>query len=108
MERRTATPRPNHAQTVQAQGLIYNDTVLPNGAVRQFWDESAYYAFSLREVLQLEQETQALHDLCLEAVEHVITKRRYRELHIPEFAWAAIEETWAMDTPSTQTGSIST
>jgi glutathionylspermidine synthase len=100
MERRTATPRPNHAQIVQSQGLVYNDTTLPNGAVRQFWDESAYYAFSMREILQLEKATQELHDLCLQAVDHVITRRRYPELAIPEFAWPAIEESWEIDSPS--------
>lgn len=100
MDRRTATPRPNHAQTVQAQGLIYNDTTLPSGAVRQFWDESAYYAFSMSEILRLEKATQELHDLCLQAVDHVITKRRYHDFKIPEFAWAAIEESWEIDSPS--------
>lgn len=100
MRRQAVPPRPDHARIVREQGLIYNDTVLPDGAVRPFWDESACYAFTLDEILRLERTTQALHDLCLAAVEHIITRRRYRELGIPDFARAAIEDTWERDTPS--------
>ena len=43
MRRDMATPRPNHEQIVREQGLVYNETVLEDGSVRAFWDESAYY-----------------------------------------------------------------
>ena len=100
MRRESATPRPNHEQLVREQGLVYNETVLEDGSVRPFWDESACYAFSLDEILQLEQTTQTLHQLCLQAVDHVITRRRYQQFAIPQFAWRAIEETWEEDSPS--------
>lgn len=100
MRRHTAAPRPDYERVVREQGLVYNATVLPDGAVRSFWDESAYYAFGLDEVLRLERTVQELHAMCLDAVEHVITRRRYRELGIPPLAWRAIEDTWERDAPS--------
>ena len=100
MRRVQTTPRPEHARIVAEQGLVYNDTILPDGSARPFWDESAYYAFSMDEVLRLEATTQELHDLCLKAVEHIITRRRYADLGIPALAWPAIEDTWERDSPS--------
>ncbi len=83
MRRHATTPRPGHERIVRDQGLVYNNTVLPNGAIRPFWDESVYYAFTLDEILGLERTVGELHARCLEAVEHVITRRRYRDLGIP-------------------------
>jgi glutathionylspermidine synthase len=100
MRRLSATPRPGHEQIVQEQGLVYNDTTLPDGSTRLFWNESAYYSFSMDEILELERVTQELHDKCLEVVDYVITNRRYRDFQIPELAWPAIERTWEEDSPS--------
>lgn len=100
MRRRTTTPRPRHEEIVREQGLVYNDTTLPDGSTRLFWNESAYYSFSMDEILELERVTQDLHDKCLETVDFVITQKRYRDFHIPEFAWPAIERTWEEDSPS--------
>lgn len=100
MHRRTTTPRPEFDRIVREQGLIYNTTTLPDGTTRPYWNEAAYYSFGLAEILELERVTQELQRLCLETVEHVITARRYRDFHIPEAAWSAIEHTWEEDSPS--------
>lgn len=100
MRRVPVAPRPDHERIVREQGLVYNDTALPDGRVRPFWDESACYAFTLAEILELERVTQELHQRCLEAVEHVISRRRYAELGIPPIAWQAIEDGWERDSPS--------
>jgi glutathionylspermidine synthase len=100
MRRHTATPRPDHERIVQEQGRVYNTTELPDGSTRLFWNESAYYSFGMAEILELERATQELHDRCLEAVDWVITNRRYRDFQIPEAVWPAIERTWEEDSPS--------
>src|SRR5262245_21715944 len=100
MHRHTATPRPGHEEIVRDQGLVYNDTTLPDGSMCLFWNESAYYSFSMDEILELERVTQELHDKCLETVDFVISSRRYRDFQIPEIAWASIERTWEDDSPS--------
>ena len=100
MRRHTATPRPDHERIVQEQGLVYNTIERPDGSTRLFWNESAYYSFSIDEIMELERVTQELHEKCLETVEYVITKRRYRDFQIPEAAWPSIERTWEEDSPS--------
>jgi len=100
MQRRTATPRPDFERLVREQGLIYNTTTLPDGTTRPYWNESAYYGFGLDEILELERVTQELHQMCLDTVEYVISQRRYRDFHVPELAWPAIERTWEEDSPS--------
>ncbi|MGW8703609.1 glutathionylspermidine synthase family protein, partial [Streptomyces eurythermus] len=55
MERRTITPRPDWQRTVEEQGIVYPLTRHPDGSLRPYWDESAYYAFSLPEVEALEE-----------------------------------------------------
>ncbi len=48
----------------------------------------------------LEAATNRLHQLCVAATGHVIEKRRYAELGIPERARQLIERSWEEDTPS--------
>jgi glutathionylspermidine synthase len=100
MQRRAATPRPDFDRIVREQGLVYNTTTLPDGTSRLYWNESAYYGFRLDEILELERVTQELHQMCLDTVEWVIGQRRYRDFHVPESAWPAIERTWEEDSPS--------
>ena len=50
MQRHTIEPRPGWQETVEAQGVIYPLTRHPDDSLRPYWDESAYYSFSLAEV----------------------------------------------------------
>ncbi|MEU5113187.1 glutathionylspermidine synthase family protein [Streptomyces longwoodensis] len=95
MERRTAAPRPGWQQTVEAQGLIYPLTRHPDGSLRPYWDESAYYVFSLEEVEALEETVAELHRMCLEAAAHIVATGRLADLGItdPRVA-AAVTEAW--------------
>lgn len=87
--------RPGWQKTVESQGMIYHtvDNV-------PYWDESAYYEFTARQVDQLEAATNALHQMCLEAVQHVIDHKRYEELLIPSEAVPLIEYSWNNETPA--------
>ncbi|MEU3709242.1 glutathionylspermidine synthase family protein [Streptomyces catenulae] len=95
MERHTLTPRPGWQQTVEAQGLIYPLTRHPDGELRPYWDESAYYSFTLPEVEALEETVEELHTMCLAAAEHLVTHDRLADLgiHDPRVA-ELIRESW--------------
>lgn len=94
--KRVLTPvRSNWQKTVESQGLIFHTAEgIP------YWDESAYYEFSSVQIDELEESTNTLHQLCLEAVQNVIDNKRYAEIKIPEIAIPLIEHSWENETPS--------
>ncbi|MET7472504.1 glutathionylspermidine synthase family protein [Micromonospora sp. NPDC005686] len=90
MRREASKPRPGWDETIRAQGLVYVDTELPDGEIMSYWDETAAYAFTLDEVLRLEEATEELHRMSVAAAEHVVTRNRYAEFGIPEWAAEAV------------------
>lgn len=89
MERRATNPRDHWQQKIAEAGLIFNES-----PVGPYWQEEAYYEFSAREIDDLEEATNILHDLCLQAAAHLIERDRLTELAIPAHAVAAIKESW--------------
>ena len=69
---------------------------------QKYWDESAFYAFSLREIeAGIEEPANALYQLCLEAVDRIARDEKIlRKLSIPEFAWDFIAQSWKRRDPS--------
>jgi len=61
-----------------------------------YWDESAYYAFSLREIEDdLEAPTAALDEMCRELVARAVADDRIlKRLAIPERFWNYIAASW--------------
>jgi len=96
LQRVSIRPRPNWKRIVQDQGLTFHTD--PNGD--PYWREDAYYLFLEREVDEIDDATHALHDLCLQAVEHVVRNRLYNRLRIPPHMVPAIENSWAARDPS--------
>ncbi|MEU1087013.1 glutathionylspermidine synthase family protein [Streptomyces sp. NPDC005576] len=95
MERRTIEPRPDWQRTVEEQGLIYPLTRHPDGSLRPYWDESAYYAFSLPEVEALEEVVEELHTMCLAAAAHIVEENRFADLGITDPGLARlVAESW--------------
>ncbi|WNZ09116.1 glutathionylspermidine synthase family protein [Streptomyces sp. 11x1] len=95
MERRTIEPRPGWQETVEEQGLIYPLTRHPDGSLRPYWDESAYYVFSLPEVEALEEVVEELHGMCLAAAEHIVAEDRFADLGITDPRLAGlVAEAW--------------
>ncbi|MFH8678314.1 glutathionylspermidine synthase family protein [Streptomyces lydicus] len=95
MERHTIEPRPGWQQTVEAQGLIYPLTRYPDDSLRPYWDESAYYAFTLPEVEALEEVVEELHAMCLAAAEHLVSRDRLADLGITDPRLAGlVAESW--------------
>ncbi|MEU9747107.1 glutathionylspermidine synthase family protein [Streptomyces niveus] len=95
MERRTIEPRPGWQRTVEEQGLVYPLTRYPDDSLRPYWDESAYYVFSLPEVEALEAVVEELHAMCLAAAEHIVRNDRFADLGITDGRLAAlVAESW--------------
>jgi len=65
----------------------------------RYWDERAYYAFSLQEIeRQIEQPTAEIEAMCLELVGAAIDEEEYlQRLKIPEAVWPLISESWHND-----------
>ncbi|MEE1804014.1 glutathionylspermidine synthase family protein [Streptomyces sp. JV176] len=95
MKRHTIAPRPDWQRTVEEQGVVYPLTRYPDGSLRPYWDESAYYTFTLPEVEALEEVVEELHALCLDAAAHIVTHDRFADLGITDPRLAGlISESW--------------
>ncbi|MGW6560303.1 glutathionylspermidine synthase family protein [Streptomyces hydrogenans] len=95
MERHTIEPRPGWQRTVEEQGLVYPLTRYPDGLLRPYWDESAYYSFTLPEVEALEEVVEELHAMCLAAAAHIVERNRFADLGITDPRVAErVAESW--------------
>jgi glutathionylspermidine synthase len=94
MERIRITPRNNWQQAVEQLGFGFHTSNVP------YWDESAYYRFSMQEILLIENATAELWDMSLAAVQHVIDNHLYERFSIPEWITGYIEKTWTEDHPA--------
>ena len=68
----------------------------------RYWDERAYYAFTLDEIeRQIETPSGEIDAMCLELVGRVIGDETYlKRLKIPEAFWPLISESWHRDEAS--------
>lgn len=90
MKRISSQPRPDWQQRVEDLGLVYHTA----DDRQPYWNESAYYLFDEREIEELEKATYALNDMCLEAVEHVVSGRHFDPFRIPEQFRQWITTSW--------------
>jgi glutathionylspermidine synthase len=93
MQRIPSDPRPNYQERIESVCLLWHDR-------DDYWSERAYYRLSRDEVNQLERATNELHARCLDVVQHVIDRRLYEKLGIPQQAIPLIEKSWNDDWPS--------
>lgn len=68
----------------------------------RYWDERAYYAFSLGEIEhEIEAPTGEIDTMCLELVGKAVEDEEYlQRLKIPEAYWQLIADSWHGDQPS--------
>src|SRR6187402_521988 len=95
MHRLNLNSRPDWREKVEKLGLVYHTT-----NDKPYWNDSACYEFSAREVDEIEAATNTLHGLCLQAAEHVIYSNRYAEIGIPPQGIDAIRWSWETEPPS--------
>lgn len=91
MERVPATPRPDWQSRLEEIGFPFHTD--EDGA--PYWDESAYWRFSLAEIETLEAAAEEVYRLCEHAVGHVVANRLYDAVGLPPEAAPAIEASWA-------------
>jgi glutathionylspermidine synthase len=92
MRRLAVAPRPDLALRAEALGFtLYREGGAP------YWDESACYAFTLRQIEQdLETPTHELNQMALDVVDRASRDDAIlRRLRIPEHGWEAIRASWA-------------
>src|SRR5437870_314147 len=94
MERRVSQPRPDWQRRVESHGLHFHSCPVP------YWNESACYHFSAREIDILEQAANDLHAMCLEAVTHVIRANLSERFQIPEEWVGYVTQSWEADAPA--------
>lgn len=94
MRRVRTEPRPDFEKKLETLGFGYHSL---DGI---YWDESAYYEFSLGEINQIESATAELWQMCLEAVDHIIAHKLWHRFHIPEHFRDYVMTSWEEDHPS--------
>jgi glutathionylspermidine synthase len=94
MQRITCPERDDWHLTAEETGFDFHSI---DG--ERYWDERAYYAFSLQEIEhRIEQPTAEIDAMCLELVGIAISDEEYlRRLKIPESSWPLISDSWHND-----------
>jgi glutathionylspermidine synthase len=95
MNRAVLTPRADWPAKAEALGFTYH-----THETGPYWDESACYVFSAREIDELEAAANTLHQLCLDAAQVVIDLDWWARLGIPDKAVPTILDSWNRDDPS--------
>ncbi|WP_288797416.1 glutathionylspermidine synthase family protein [uncultured Arsenicicoccus sp.] len=99
MRRVPSKPRTGWRETVESQGLVFPVTVRPDGTERPYWNENAYYELGAAEVDQLEEATEQLHGMCLEAARH-LASGAMGPLGLPEGSLRLAQASLDAGTPS--------
>jgi len=95
MRRETLIARAGWQPKVEALGLDFHT----GRDGEPYWWEQACYAFSAAEVDVIEEATETLHGLCLEAVDRLISRGDLSRLDIPEAYWPWIAKSWRRRDP---------
>lgn len=88
MKRENLTPRPDWQRQFESLGFTYHSI---DGL---YWDERYAYRFTAAQIDAVDDATAELHQMALQAVEHVISRERLAQFAIPEPFWALVEESW--------------
>lgn len=110
MKRVAVQPRIDWQAKVEEVGVTYHHTYIPKGTPQNgeeqefeetlYWDESAAYEFTLKEIEEVERAVNDLDAMCLQAAEKIITDNRFEELAIPPNAIQPIRDSWDAEPPS--------
>lgn len=96
MKRINSAPRPGWKAFAESVGFNFHTF---DG--EPYWDESAYYQFSLSQIEQdLEDPTEQLHQMALDLIDDIVTsEERLTQLAIPEPFWDAVLASWRAKAP---------
>lgn len=100
MQRLTLTPRPDWQATVEELGLLWHSD--DDGP---YWDETAYYQFTLTQIEKIEAATEALHQLYRDAGERISRDDQLlAACGIPSHYHAAVRDAWHSNRPALDYG----
>jgi glutathionylspermidine synthase len=99
MKRHVITPRKDWEKSVEADGLIWHTA---DGV--PYWDESAYYSFTMDQVEAIEDATVKCHELFMEAGQYILDNELLNQFGIPEASHAAIQYAWDNELPALNYG----
>jgi glutathionylspermidine synthase len=88
VRRLRCSPRPDWRERIRETGLTFGE---------DYWEESAYYEFTARDIDIIEQATNELHQMCLDVVDRIIEAGDYSHFTVPEWVIPMIEASWAGD-----------
>jgi glutathionylspermidine synthase len=91
---RNIAARKHWQETVEAQGFTFHSLN------KLYWDESRAYEFTMEEILRIEQATKTLHEMSLEAVQHIIDKNLFHRFGIKEDVKSIIVRSWNDEHPA--------
>jgi glutathionylspermidine synthase len=95
MRRQIQIPRADWQQKVEDIGFIFHS--LEN---EPYWDESAAYLFTSKQIDQLESVTNELHQMCFQAVDYIIKNNRFADFGISSDLAKIIESEWDAEPPT--------
>ena len=95
MKRLVSEPRADWQRLVTSQGLVWH-----TAEGQRYWDESACYVLSMAEVLRLEEASNELQRLCLEAGQHIIDRNRFADLGLSSVVAEEIRAAWDAEPPA--------
>lgn len=95
MKRVICKSREDWQKKIKEVGLVF-DAI--DG--KPYWDESAHYRFTMREVDMLERVSNELHEMCLNAVQYVVDNSLFGKIGIPDHVAAVIRQVWEKEPPS--------
>lgn len=97
MERVAASERPDWEQVARDMGFAF-----AHSGGERYWDERAWYRFSLDEVEQgIEAPSAELHRMCLDLVDEVVGSQELMErLAIPDAMRDVVARSWSARAPS--------
>lgn len=97
MERRAVAPRPDWRATAERMGFTFHHQ---DG--QKYWEEEAWYAFSLDEVEQgIEAPSAELHAMCRDLVDEVVgSEALMRRLAIPDDMRDVVAASWKAHAPT--------
>ncbi|QXF08335.1 glutathionylspermidine synthase family protein [Acinetobacter baumannii] len=98
MKRKIFTPRPDWQVEHQNIGFDYFNLPSLDGSI--YWSEGVAYEFTLKQIEQLKDAANELHQMCLSVVGDLIQRGDYPAyFQIPETAISHIEHSWKQNTP---------
>ncbi|MSQ86695.1 MAG: glutathionylspermidine synthase family protein [Alphaproteobacteria bacterium] len=94
MHRDVLAPREHWQAKVEKIGFDWHTSLTDKGEKLEYWDENACWVLSPDEVDLIEAATNDVHQMCLQAVDYVVTKGLYEAIGYPDSVADLVENSW--------------